>query len=218
MPTLTLSTGAEVRVTNGVHARMVVLVNGGQRALVPGTWSATLEWLTRGLAPRFPGLGFVEVRYRTKSWQRLDDCVADAVAAVDLAVSEGASQCALLGFSMGGAVSSQAVGHDAVTTMIGLAPWFPDRLGVQALAGRRLVVLHGSLDRYLPGIPGVSPVNSRAGFERALAAGAEGEYTLIKGGVHGVAVRAPWGLLALPRARTWRRLIAAELARFQISE
>jgi dienelactone hydrolase len=218
MPLLPLSTGAEARVTNGIHERTVVLVNGGQRALVPGTWSATLEWLTRELAPRFPRLGFVEVRYRTKSWQQLDACIADAVAAVALAVSDGASRCALLGFSMGGAVSSQAVGHEAVTTMIGLAPWFPDRLGVQALAGKRLAVFHGGLDRYLPGIPGVSPVNSRAGFDRALAVGAEGDYTLIEGGVHGVAVRAPWGLLALPRARTWRRLIAAEIERFQASE
>src|SRR5207302_351687 len=32
----------------------VVCVNGGQSADVPGTWSASLEWLVGRLAPRIP--------------------------------------------------------------------------------------------------------------------------------------------------------------------
>jgi hypothetical protein len=100
--------------------------------------------------------------------------------------------------------------------MLGLAPWFPDRLPLDQLAGRRLRVLHGALDRWLPGIPGVSPGSSLRGFERARAIGAEGEYTLIPGAVHGIALRAHWGKpVPLPRAHTWARLAAAELERFQ---
>ena len=77
-----------------------------------------------------------------------------------------------------------------------------------------VAVLHGSLDRSFLGIPGVSPRLSRAGFERALALGAEGDYTLIPGAVHGIAVRAPGlGLVPLPRARRWVELVAAELER-----
>ncbi len=61
--------------------------------------------------------------------------------------------------------------------MLGLAPWIPDRLDVSPLRGKRLDVLHGSLDRWLPGVPGVSPALSRRGFERAQALGVPGAAT-----------------------------------------
>ena len=76
-----LTTGAEMRVT-GSGALAVVCVNGGQGHEVAGTWSATLEWLVGRLAPRFAGLRFGEVRYRIKSWRKLDWCIEDARAAV----------------------------------------------------------------------------------------------------------------------------------------
>jgi acetyl esterase/lipase len=116
---------------------------------------------------------------------------------------------------MGGAVASRVAAEPSVQTVVGLAPWFPDRLPLDALRGRRLRVLHGSLDRWLPGIPGVSPASSRRGFDRARALGVEGEYTIIPGAVHGLALRAHRDLVALPRARTWARLVADELRRFE---
>ena len=116
---------------------------------------------------------------------------------------------------MGGAVSVRAADEPSVETVLGLAPWLPDRLSLEPLRGKRLRVLHGSLDRAFPGIPGVAPALARRGFERALALGATGEYTLIRAGLHGVAVRAPSGrLVALPRASTWASLVAEELTRF----
>jgi pimeloyl-ACP methyl ester carboxylesterase len=191
-------------------------VNGGQGGEVEGTWSASLEWLVRELAPRFPALTFGEVRYRIKSWRRLDWCAEDALAAIE---AVNAPRTLLVGFSMGGAVAAQVAGHDGVAAVLGLAPWFPDRLSLTPLRGRRLRVLHGSLDRWLPGIPGVAPESSRRGFDRALAAGAEGEYTLIPGALHGIALRAHWGVpVPLPRARTWARLAADELERFETAQ
>jgi len=71
----TLVSGAEARVTNRGAPRAVVCVNGGTGREVPGTWSASLEWLVRRLAPEFPELAFVEVRYRIKSWKRLTWCI-----------------------------------------------------------------------------------------------------------------------------------------------
>jgi pimeloyl-ACP methyl ester carboxylesterase len=210
-----LASGAEARMSNPGSPLAVVCVNGGQRAEVEGTWSASLEWLVDRLAPRFPELSFVEVRYRVKSWERLGLCVEDARAAVAAAAPE---RCLLLGFSMGGAVAATAAADERVTGVLGLAPWLPDRLDLGPLRGKRLDVLHGSLDRWLPGIPGVSPASSRRGFDRALLAGARGEYRLLRGALHGIAVRARRGRsLPLPRARAWERAVAERLAAFQAS-
>ena len=208
-----LSTGAELRVTGPTARAAVICVNGGQAAEVEGTWSASLEWLVRRLAPRFPALGFAEVRYRIKSWRRLESCIEDGRAAIH---AVGAQRTLLLGFSMGGAVSIGCADEPSVDEVLGLAPWIPDRLSVEPLRGRRLRVLHGSLDRNVPGIPGVSPTLSRHGFDRARAIGVDGDYTLIPGAVHGLALRAPWGRpLPLPRAARWAELVADELERFQ---
>jgi hypothetical protein len=116
---------------------------------------------------------------------------------------------------MGGAVAIQAAAEPTVETVLGLAPWIPDRLALETLRGRRLAVIHGMLDRWLPGIPGVSPTSSRRGYERARALGVDGEYTLIPGALHGIAFRAGGRALPLPRAGTWARLVAEELERFQ---
>lgn len=181
---------------------------------MPGTWSASIEWLVHGLAVRFPDLRFVEVRYRVKSWKRLDWCVEDALAAIEIAEAE---RVLLVGFSMGGAVSVRAAAHPSVTGVLGLAPWLPDEIDVSPLVGRRLDVLHGALDRWLPGIPGVSPSISRRGFERATRLGVEGTYTLIPGAVHGIALRSRRSgkLFALPRASRWRELAAEHVERFR---
>ena len=210
-----LASGAQARWTNEPGPLAVVLLAGGRGADVPGTWSSTLEWLVGRLAPAFPGLGFLEVRYRSKSWRTIDRCVRDATDALDLAVERGAVSCALVGFSMGGAVAASAAGHQAVSTVVGLAPWLPDRLDLTPLRGRRFAVIHGSLDRSLPGVPGVRASSSRRGYERAQELGvAEGSYTVIRGGLHGAAVRGPWGLAPLPRARRWAELLARELELF----
>jgi pimeloyl-ACP methyl ester carboxylesterase len=209
-----LPLGAELRRTGPLDASdTIVCVNGGQGGEVEGTWSASLEWLVEHLAPRFPQLAFGEVKYRIKSWKRLDSCVADARDAID---AVGGDRMLLLGFSMGGAVAIRAAADARVETVVGLAPWIPDRLDVGPLSGRRFAVLHGSLDRWLPGIPGVSPASSRRGFERALSVGAAGDYRLIPGALHGIALRAHWGRpVPLPRAQAWLRGVADELRRFQ---
>jgi pimeloyl-ACP methyl ester carboxylesterase len=207
-----LSTGAAMRVT-GTGPRAVVCVNGGQGHEVPGTWSATLEWLVGRLAAGFPGLRFGEVRYRIKSWKRLDLCIDDARAAIERLAGE---QTLMLGFSMGGAVSIAAADEPGVEGVLGIGPWIPDRLDVSTLRGKRLDVIHGALDRWLPGIPGLSPTSSRHGFERALEAGAEGSYTTIPGAVHGLALRSPGGsLVRLPRAHRWAELVGDVLHRFE---
>ncbi len=212
MTTIELSTGADVRLRNDEADAAVILVNGGSARSVPGTWSATSELLTTELAPRFPDLVFAEVRYRVKTWNELESCMADARAALDLV----ARPSLLVGFSMGGAVSIGVAGHRSAVGVLGLAPWIPDRLPLDGLRGKRLDVLHGSWDRYLPGIPGVSAASSRRGFERARALGVEGTYTLIERGLHGAALRRGTGaIVRLPRAGAWVEEVGEQLARFR---
>ena len=207
-----LSTGAELRVTGPTSRYALVCTNGGQARETEGTWSASVEWLVGRLAPRLPDVGFAEVRYRVKSWRRLDSCFADARAAVS---EVDAPRMLLLGFSMGGAVSIATADERGVEGVVGLAPWIPDELDVGSLRGKSLTVFHGALDRWLPGVPGVSPRHSRKGFERARAAGAAGRYVVIPGAVHGIALRSPWGgLVTLPRADRWADLVEAELRRW----
>jgi alpha-beta hydrolase superfamily lysophospholipase len=187
-------------------------VNGGQAREVDGTWSASVEWLVRRLAPRLPQVGFAEVRYRVKSWKRLDSCFEDARSAIR---EVAAARTLLLGFSMGGAVSIGVADEPSVESVVGLAPWIPDELGLDRLRGKRLTVFHGALDRWLPGIPGVSARHSRKGFDRARERGVDGRYVLIPWALHGIALRAPrGGLVALPRAERWSELVEQELRLF----
>ena len=95
--------------------------------------------------------------------------------------------------------------------MLGLAPWIPERLSLDGLRGKRLDVLHGAWDRYLPGIPGVSAASSKRGFDRARRLGVAGTYTLIPRGLHGAAIRRRLRRARAPAARAgrgstaWRR-------------
>lgn len=210
--TIELATGAEARLHNESAPTAVVLVNGGSAKAVPGTWSATSELLTTELAPRFRGLAFAEVRYRLKTWNALDSCMADARAALDLV----ARPSLLVGFSMGGAVSIGIAAHPDATGVLGLAPWIPDRLSLDGLRGKRFDVLHGAWDRYLPGFPGVNPTSSKRGFDRARALGIVGSYALIERGLHGAALRRRSGaIVRLPRAGAWIDGVAARLELFQ---
>jgi len=211
--TVHLATGADARLRNDGAPIAVVLLNGGSARAVPGTWSATSELLADALELRFPDILFAEVRYRIKSWAELDSCSADARTALELV----ARPSLLVGFSMGGAVSIGVAGHPGVTGVLGLAPWIPDRLSLEGLQSKRLDVLHGSWDRYLPGVPGVSPASSRQGFERARALGVEGTYRLIPRGLHGAALRLGSGraVIRLPRAQAWIDAVAERLKLFQ---
>lgn len=197
---------------SGSGTDLVLCVNGGGSSEVEGTWSASVEWLVEQLGPRFPGLRFAELRYRIKSWRRLDLCVADGEAALAALFPV---RTLMLGFSMGGSVSVSLAKRDDVVGVLGLAPWLPPQLDLSPLDGKRLAILHGTLDSPLPGIPGVTATSSRRAYDVALARGIDASYTLIRGALHGVAVRSPFGgTIPLPRAGAWLEHVAAEIERF----
>lgn len=206
-----LPTGAEIRAVRPDAGTVVLCMNGGTARPCPGTWSASIEWLVGRLAPRFPGTGFAEVRYRIRSWKDLPSCIADGQAA--LSYLRSAERVLLLGFSMGGAVSIGCAGDERVRDLVALAPWIPADLPLNDLLGDRVTIIHGSIDGWLPGIPGVRPSHSREGAERLRAAGAEVRYELIRGGVHGLAIRRGRRLIGLSRAARWESAVAAALVR-----
>ena len=210
---VTIESGAELR-TRGDGPDAVVCVNGGGSAEVAGTWSASVEWLVKRLAPRFPHVRFGEVRYRIKSWRRLDLCVEDGHAALGRLQPR---RTLMLGFSMGGAVSVRLARDPSVSSVVALAPWLPERLDLSSLEGKRLAIIHGALDSPLPFIPGVTARSSRYAFDRARELGIEATYTLIRGALHGVAIRAPTGsgTIPLPRAGAWLEHVSAEIERFE---
>ena len=174
---ITLATGAEARLRGPASPLAVVCANGGQGRDVPGTWSASIEWLVGELAPAFPSLRFAEVRYRIKSWNRLDMCVEDALAAIEAA---GGERTLLVGFSMGGLVCVRAAGRSdrrgrARARPLASRPARP--LAARGEAVRRAARVARPL---AAGDPGRQPDALAQGLRaRASSLGVEGTYTKI---------------------------------------
>ncbi len=214
MNAIPLASGGALRLTGPMTGAVVVCMNGGVARSVPGDWSPSIEWLVARLAPEFPEVGFAEVRYRIKSWREMESLITDARAAVAAVRGFGAQRLALMGFSAGGGAGLACAAREGIDEIIALAPWIPDRMDLSGLAGVRVCVFHGSRDGGRLGFVGVHPNHSLAGVARLREAGADATHTVIRGAVHGIAVR-PFGhIIPLPRAREWLALIRDEIARF----
>lgn len=156
-----------------------------------------------------------QVRYADTSWNHLHRGIADVAGALELEASRPrpASRVVLVALSMGGATCLANVGAHGVVGLIAMAPWFPSRIPVAPLAGKRLFVVHGSLDNALPFVPGTSLEESRSTVERARAVGADAEWRGMPFGLHGLAVRWRGRLWSLPLAHAYARVISSEVAR-----
>lgn len=53
---------------------------------------------------------------------------------------------ALVGHSMGGRVALELAGSDGVVSVVGLAPWIPQRYDVEPFLSRHTLLLHGTKD------------------------------------------------------------------------
>jgi dienelactone hydrolase len=97
----------------------------------------------------------------------------------------------LVGHSMGGRTALRVGGHPQVRGIIALAPWLPGREPVGQLAGRRVLLMHGSADRM------TSPAGTEAFAARLEAAGAAVSLVSVAGEGHAMLRRAPlWHELA----------------------
>ena len=138
------------------------------------------------------GLAVGLVRYRYRGWNgQQASPLADVSWALDEARRRhGDVPVILLGHSMGGRAALRMGGDRSVRAVLAFAPWLPDGEPAGQLAGRRVLIAHGSLDRV------TSPSASRAFAHAAAAAGAEVTWTGVRGDTHAM----------LLRYRTWQRL------------
>jgi pimeloyl-ACP methyl ester carboxylesterase len=134
----------------------VLVAHGGQsmsEAPVTATQLAVLRMLPIAAAIRQAvGADGIEVRrplFGVRGWNGpLASPVADLIAVLDeIHVKSPAVPVVLVGHSMGARAAVRAAGHPAVIAVAGLAPWLPPGEAVDQLAGRRVLLAHGTADR-----------------------------------------------------------------------
>jgi hypothetical protein len=97
-------------------------------------------------AGRRGGLVVAQLRYRMIGYNDGDPVRDLEWALNELSGRFGAPVC-LIGHSMGARAALRAAGHDSVRAVAGLAAWCPPGEPVSQLAGRTVMLVHGSRDR-----------------------------------------------------------------------
>jgi pimeloyl-ACP methyl ester carboxylesterase len=146
---------------------------------------------------RGSGIEVSRPRYRVRGWNgELASPVGDLREAIDEIIARfGPVPVVLIGHSMGARAAFRVAGHPAVSAVAGLAPWLPPTEPVDQLAGRRVLLVHGTAD----GI--TSPEETWAYAERARAVTRTATIEVL-GGEHTMLRRAPlWHRLAVEFSR-----------------
>ncbi|MEU5092363.1 alpha/beta hydrolase [Streptomyces sp. NPDC021356] len=147
--------GPEPRAVSGA----VLLLPAGREVSARGPSAlaaAAVRTLGRGLARagRAEGLATHVVRYRYRGWNGSEAHLAhDATWAVEETVRRyGDVPVCLAGLDMGGRAALHAAGHEAVNSVVAIAPWLPEDdvaaspEPVKQLAGRQVLIVHGTND------------------------------------------------------------------------
>ena len=151
---------------------VVVVAHGGQSSSTEPTNAlqpAVLRMIPVAAAVRHAlrGSGAVVLRprFRVRGWNGAQASpVADLHEMLDgIAADFGAVPVVLIGHSMGARAAIRAAGHPAVSAVAGLAPWLPLGEPADQLAGRRVLLAHGTADTI------TSPAETWAFVERARA-------------------------------------------------
>jgi pimeloyl-ACP methyl ester carboxylesterase len=97
-------------------------------------------------AGRRGGLAVAQLRYRVVGYND-GDPVRDVEWALEQLSDRFAAPVCLVGHSMGARAALRAAGHPSVTAVAALAAWLPDDEPVEQLAGRTVMLAHGTGDR-----------------------------------------------------------------------
>ncbi len=155
----TLPRGGATHGPGTSHAKtvtgVVVVAHGGQSSSTDPTNAlqpAVLRMIPVAAAIRKALRGSAAVvlrpRFELRGWNGDQASpVPDLLEALDgIAAAYGAVPVVLIGHSMGARAAMRAAGHPAVYAVAGLAPWLPLGEPVEQLAGRRVLVAHGTAD------------------------------------------------------------------------
>jgi pimeloyl-ACP methyl ester carboxylesterase len=193
---------------------VVVVAHGGQSESTEPTAAfqpAVLRMVpvARAIRQALRGQGAVvcRPRFELRGWNGdLASPVADLSGFLDWIGSQfGPVPIVLVGHSMGGRAAFRVAGHPSVSAVAGLAPWLPPTEPVEQLAGRRVLLVHGSADRV------TSPAQTWAYAERARAVAKvatieinNGEHTMLRraGLWHEIAAEFTRLALGLPAGNT----------------
>ena len=178
---------------------VVVVAHGGQEMSTAAT-SAVQPAVLRmipvavavGQAVRGRGVLVRRPRFQVRGWngaqaspvQDLSDLLDDIRGGI------GPVPVVLVGHSMGARAALRAAGHPSVAAVAGLAPWLPPGEPVDQLAGRRILLAHGTADV----VTSATQTWAYAERARVLTTVAEIE---VRGGEHAMIRRASlWHALA----------------------
>ncbi|MDQ0992690.1 pimeloyl-ACP methyl ester carboxylesterase [Streptomyces sp. V3I7] len=138
----------------------VLLLPGGEEVSArrpSAVWAAaSVRAFGRAVGRSGRGEGLVThvVHYRYRGWNGGEaHPAADATWAADEVVRRyGDVPVCLVGVGMGGRAALRAAGHEAVNSVVAVAPWLPEEDAaatpepVRQLAGRRVLIVHGTND------------------------------------------------------------------------
>jgi pimeloyl-ACP methyl ester carboxylesterase len=150
--------GPEPAAVNGV----VLLLPGGDESSLRKPATMRLPSAVRALGRRLArsgqadGLAAHLVHYRYRGWNGSEAHLAhDATWAADEIVRRyGDVPVSLVGVDMGARAALRAGGHEAVNSVVAVAPWLPEEdvaatpEPVKQLVGRRVLIVHGTNDQH----------------------------------------------------------------------
>jgi pimeloyl-ACP methyl ester carboxylesterase len=177
----------------------VVVAHGGQEASTAPTTAvqpAVLRMIpvaaAIGRAVRGRDVVVQRLRFRVRGWNGAQASPVQDLRDLldDIRAGFGPVPVVLVGHSMGARAALRAAGHPSVAAVAGLAPWLPPGEPVDQLAGRAILLAHGTADS-VTSAPETWAYAERA---RALTTVAEIE---VRGGDHPMLLRASlWHALA----------------------
>jgi pimeloyl-ACP methyl ester carboxylesterase len=135
---------------------VVVVAHGGRSISTDPVSPAQLTVLrmvplARAIRHALRGTGVVvrRPRFQVRGWNGEQASPVPHLRAVldQIGARFGDVPVVLVGHSMGARAALRAAGHPAVTAVAGLAPWLPPGEPVEQLAGRRILLAHGTADR-----------------------------------------------------------------------
>lgn len=173
-----------------VSTRPVTAVDPAVLRMIPVAWAIRR-------AVRESGIAVWRHRFEVRGWNGEQESPAGDLTRLldDIEARYDGVRVVVAGHSMGARAAFRAAGHPVVCAVVGLAPWLPPGEPVAQLAGRRVLLVHGSADTVTP--PG--DTWAYAGRAREVTSVTALE---IRGGDHPM----------LRRASLWHA-IAAEFAR-----